>query len=188
MDMRIVVEDFLSRLSNNLVASGPIYTPQPRRLGWTRINPHTGTALVGAATFAFFNTPPNQQINSPNNNNNTAPISVSSSALDKFIEVRRQATETNEALSQQYSSSEHKLTCPLLQDFPLIPVRFNGRLYDYDRLVLLIENNIITDPITREKITISPHVIQPDYDAQARMDELLAEMKKSHHPHFSMQN
>lgn len=115
-------------------------------------------------------------------NQSEASNPLLSYALNTFIEFRRKITETNQQLSQHYNASDYHLMCPMLLDFPLIPVRFNGRLYDYDKLMKLAHHGMITDPSTRETIKLSPHVIQPDYDAQARMDILLSEKKQNLKP------
>ncbi|HLB41980.1 MAG: hypothetical protein A3F13_03990 [Gammaproteobacteria bacterium RIFCSPHIGHO2_12_FULL_40_19] len=161
--------DFFNRWVNDFVdqLNQPLARARQSRVG---INPHTAQRSIFAPILVDLD----QEINAIE-----ASTLLLSTALSKFIESRRQVKETNEGLSQQYNSLEYKLMCPLLQGFPLIPVRFNGRLYDYDQLVRLIKDDTIIDPFTREKIKLSPHIIQPDYDAQERMDILLNEMKKN---------
>lgn len=99
-------------------------------------------------------------------------------ALEAFVIARRNAAVGNDALSKEYEAEVHGLSCPLLLDFPLIPVRFNGRLYDFDQLMKISENGYIIDIFTRERIKLTPHAIQPDYTAQESMDSLLEDMKK----------
>lgn len=102
--------------------------------------------------------------------------SLHSAALEAFIAARRRAEIANNVLSSVnygYDAQDCKLFCPILHDFPLIPVLLNGILYDYDSLIKLLRNGFIRDPITREEIKLAPHVIQPHYDAQRQMDDLL---------------
>ena len=116
-------------------------------------------------------------------NNDDHPIVVTitndnkilSKSLTAFIESTR---NNNELLGDHFIAKDHHLYCPILSNFPQIPVRFNGRLYDYQSLMLIENNGIITDPITFEKIKLSEHTIQPDYDAQKRMDELHVKLQE----------
>lgn len=102
--------------------------------------------------------------------------SSQSSALQAFIDARRRTEIKNDTLSEEYDANEYQLRCPLLLDFPLIPVMFNGRLYDYDSLMQWAQGEFITDPSTREEIKLSPHVIQPHFSAQEQLDKLIVEM------------
>lgn len=102
--------------------------------------------------------------------------SLHSPALEAFIDARRRAEIKNNILSDEYDAKEHQLSCPILLDFPLIPVMFNGRLYDYDSLMQWTQGEFITDPSTREEIKLAPHVIQPHFSAQEQMNKLIVEM------------
>lgn len=98
--------------------------------------------------------------------------------LEAFITNKRKAAIRNSELSVEHDAEAVGLCCTILLDFPLIPVRFNGRLYDFDALMRIVVDRYIQDPVTRERIQLVPHVIQPDFTAQERMDIMLMDSKK----------
>jgi hypothetical protein len=100
---------------------------------------------------------------------------VISQALKAFIISRWRATDSNLILTTKWGldAKEYDLDCTLTLDFPVIPISFNGRLFDYDELIKLSINGFITDPQSREVLSIQ--TIQPDYRAQKEMDKLIAD-------------
>ncbi len=108
--------------------------------------------------------------------------SVHSQTLNIFIKGRRKVTKPNQVLSSEYKYDAEKLSlaCSISHGFPNIPVRFNGHLYDFDNLMRCAQNGYIKDPLNRNVIKLDPHVIQPDFEAQTRMDKLLREASQQH--------
>ena len=105
------------------------------------------------------------------------PITISAD-LERFIKDIENGKRNNKDLSEKYSldPEKHNVACNINEDFPKIPVIFNGRLYDYESLKLLIINGHIEEPQSRSQIPIN--MIQPGYDAQRRMNELFDEQEE----------
>jgi hypothetical protein len=109
-------------------------------------------------------------------------VASSSPELNYFIEACRKNIDKNTELSNHFDPEKLYLMCCYTKDFPLIPVRFNGRLYDYDALMATAQYGKIKDPITKQTIELTAQTIQPDFDAQSRMDALLLQIKNSASP------